>query len=70
MIKLNRCYFFKRRQQHLEPFADGHVTVGGDFNYALKEIIELCCAYNLTDVWRFGKSYLEKQVFQNAMPFR
>ena len=62
--------FFKRLQQHLEPFADEHIVVGVDFNCALtdkdkkgehpvckkapviKEINQLCCAYNLTDVWR------------------
>ena len=61
--------FFKRLQQHLEPFADKHIVVGGDFNCALtekdkkgghavskkalviKEINQLCDAYNLTDVW-------------------
>ena len=36
---------------------------------------DICGAYNLTDVWRslkprFGKLYLEKQVFQNTVPFR
>ena len=62
--------FFKRLQQHLEPFADEHIVVRGDFNCALtdkdkkgghpvckkapviKEINQLCCASNLTDVWR------------------
>ena len=62
--------FFKRLQQHLEPFADEHIVVGRDFNRALtekdkkggnpvskevsviKEINELCYAYNLTDAWR------------------
>ena len=29
--------FFKRLQQHLEPFADEHIVVGGDFNCALTE---------------------------------
>ena len=27
--------FLKRLQQHLEPFADEHIVVGGDFNCAL-----------------------------------
>ena len=62
--------FFKRLQQHLEPFAEEHIVVGGDYNCALtekdkkggnpvskktsviKEINQLCHAYNLTDVWR------------------
>ena len=29
--------FFKRPQQHSEPFADEHIVVGGDFNCALTE---------------------------------
>lgn len=29
--------FFKRLQQHLEPFADEHILVGGDFNCALTD---------------------------------
>lgn len=29
--------FFKRLQQHLEPFADEHIVVGGDFNGALTD---------------------------------
>ena len=29
--------FFKRLQQHLEPFADEHIVVGGDFNCALTD---------------------------------
>lgn len=29
--------FFKRLQQHLEPFADEHIAVGDDFNCALTE---------------------------------
>ena len=60
--------FFERLQQHLEPFADEHIVVGGDFSCALteknkkgenpvskkasviKEINQLCYAYNLTNV--------------------
>ena len=38
MIQPNRrVLFFKRLQQDLEPFADEHIVVGGDFNSALTE---------------------------------
>ena len=75
--------FFKRLQQHLEPFADEHIVVGGDFNCALtdkdkkgghpvckkapviKEINQLCCAYNLTDVWRSLNPDLESFTWRN-----
>ena len=75
--------FFKRLQQHLEPFADEHIVVGGDFNCALtdkdkkgghavckkapviKEINQLCCTYNLTDVWRSLNPDLESFTWRN-----
>ena len=32
-----KVLFFKRLQQHLEPVADEHIVVGGDFSCALTE---------------------------------
>ena len=75
--------FFERLQQHLEPFTDEHIVVGGDFNCALtekdkkggnpvskkasviKEINQLCYAYNLTDVSRSLKPDLESFTWRN-----
>ena len=35
--KTQQVLFFKGLQQHLGPFADEHIVVGGDFNCALTE---------------------------------
>ena len=74
---------FERLQQHLEPFADEYIVVGGDFSCALteknkkggnpvskkasviKEINQLCYAYNLTNVWRSLNPDLESFTWRN-----